>query len=277
MILFDNHMHLRKDGRFIEAVKDFKNAGGTHFILCQLPMINRVIKDKNYEKCYEITLKMADKIRSQIEIGIFITLGPYPVDYVKLKNKFGRIKAIEIMKKGVDHAIKLCQEKKSIAIGEIGRPHFNVDKETLADSNSILLYAMGRAADIDVPIVLHTESTTPENCKEFVKMGEKVGLHSNKIIKHFSPPFVYENENHGLMPSILASRNNIEIAFKKGTRFLMETDYIDDPLRPGAVLGPKTVPKKTLYLLQNGIINEEQIYKVHKDNPERIYDINLDL
>jgi TatD-related deoxyribonuclease len=78
------------------------------------------------------------------------------------------------------------------------------------------------------------------------------------------------------MPSILASRKNIEVAFKKGTRFLMETDYIDDPLRPGAVLGPKTVPKKTLDLLENGIITEDQIYKVHKENPEKIYDISLD-
>ena len=276
MILFDNHLHLREDGRFLEAVKDFKNAGGTHFILCQLPMVNKVIIDRTYEKCYDITLRMADRIRSEIDIGIFITLAPYPVDYIKLKNKFGRLKAIEIMKKGIDLAIKFCEEKKSVAIGEIGRPHFNVDEQTITDSNHLLLYAMERAADIEVPIVLHTESTTHENCKEFVKMGEKVGLPPYKIIKHFSPPFIYENENYGLMPSILASRKNIEIAFKKGTRFLMETDYIDDPFRPGAVLGPKTVPKRTLYLLENGIITEEQIYKVHQENPEKIYDISLE-
>jgi TatD-related deoxyribonuclease len=107
-------------------------------------------------------------------------------------------------------------------------------------------------------------------------MGEKVGLSSNKIIKHYSPPLIYKNENFGLVPSILASRNNIEIAFNKGTRFLMETDYIDDPKRPGAVLSPKTVPKKTLELFRKEIIDEEQIYKVHKDNPEKIYGITLD-
>jgi TatD-related deoxyribonuclease len=276
MIIFDNHMHLREDGRFLEAVKEFKNAGGTHFILCQLPMINRVIKDKNYKKCYEITIKMADIIKSKIDIGIFVTLGPYPVDYIKLKNKFGRFKAIEIMKKGVDLAINYCEENKSIAIGEVGRPHFPVDEQIIYDSNHILLYAMERAVDINVPIVLHTESTTPKNCKEFVKMGEKVGLPSNKIIKHFSPPFIQKNENFGIMPSILANKKNIEIAFKKGTRFLMETDYIDDPLRPGAVLGPKTIPKKILDLFNKGIINEEEIYKVNKENPEKTYNISLD-
>ena len=40
MIIFDNHMHLREEGRFLKAVNEFKKAGGTHFILCQLPMVH---------------------------------------------------------------------------------------------------------------------------------------------------------------------------------------------------------------------------------------------
>ena len=123
MIIFDNHLHLRENGRFLDAVKEFKNAGGTHFILCQLPMVNQVIIDGNYRKCYDITFRMAEKIKSEIDIGVYITLAPYPVDYIKLKNKFGRLKTIEIMEKGIDLAINFCEEKKSIAIGEIGRPH----------------------------------------------------------------------------------------------------------------------------------------------------------
>ena len=30
----------------------------------------------------------------------------------------------------------------------------------------------------------------------------------------------------------------------------METDFLDDPKRPGAVLGPKTIPKRTNQLCQ---------------------------
>ncbi len=276
IIIFDNHLHLREYGRFIDAVKEFKKAGGTHFILCQLPMVDLVIKNKSYRDAYEITLKMVEKIKSNIEIGVFVTLGPYPVDYIKLNQHFGRKKAIEIMKNGIDIAKDFCDEKKSVAIGEIGRPHFNVDKQTMEDSNYVLSYAMKRAAEGNIPIVIHSESTTSKNCKEFVEMGKKEGLKPEKIIKHFSPPLIYKKENFGLFPSVLASTKNLKIAFKKGTRFLMETDYIDDPLRPGAVLGPKSVPKKTLYMYKNKEITEDQIYKVHKENPERIYNINLD-
>jgi TatD-related deoxyribonuclease len=57
---------------------------------------------------------------------------------------------------------------------------------------------------------------------------------------------------------------------------MMETDYIDDPCRPGAVLGPKTVPRKTIELIEKEIISEKQILKIHKENPEKTYGICLD-
>ena len=276
MIIFDNHLHLRRDGSFIDAIKEFKKAGGTHFVLCQLPMTNLVIRDKSYESCYKETLTMADEIRSNIDIGIFVTVGPYPVDYLRLLEKFDRDSAINIMKKGIDEAANLCEEKKCIGIGEIGRPHFPVDQQIIEDSNEIILYGMEVAKDVDVPVILHTESTTPEQCKELVEMGQKVGLPANRIVKHYSPPLVLKEENYGIMPSVLASEKNIANAIEKSTRFMMETDYIDDPRRPGAVLGPKTVPKRTLDLLQRGSLTEKQAYEIHKINPEKTYGISLE-
>jgi TatD-related deoxyribonuclease len=276
LIIFDNHLHLRRDGRFIDAIKDFKKAGGTHFVLCQLPMTNLVIKDQSYKSCYQETLAMADEIRLKIGIGVFVTVGPYPVDYLKLLEKFDRASSIIIMKRGIDEAAKLCEEKKLIGIGEIGRPHFPVDEQIIEDSNDILLYGMQRARDVDVPVILHTESTTPNQCKELVEIGKKIGLPAHRIVKHYAPPLVLKKENYGLMPSVLASEKNILTAIKKDTRFMMETDYIDDPRRPGAVLGPKTVPKRTLELMEKGILSEKQVYDIHKRNPEKIYDISLE-
>jgi len=276
VIVFDNHLHLRRDGRFLDAVKDFKKAGGTHFVLCQYPMTDLVIKNKNYLECYNETLKMAEEIRSNIDIGVFVTVGPYPVDYMRLFERFGRELAIQIMKKGIDEAATLCAEKKCIGIGEIGRPHFPVDKKIIEDSNEILLYGMSQAKDVGVPVVLHTESTTPEDCKEFVEMGKKSGLSASKIVKHYSPPLILKSENYGLMPSVLASKKNIIAALEKGSRFMMETDYLDDPHRPSAVLSPKTIPKRNLELMEKGILSERQVYEIHKENPEKTYNIDLE-
>ncbi len=275
MIIFDNHLHLRCDGRFLDAVKEFKREGGTHFVLCQYPMPNIVLKEKSYKSIYLQTLDLADEIRRKIDIGVFVTVGPYPVDYLNLIEKFDRFQVIEIMKKGMDEAAELCEKGRCIAIGEIGRPHFPVDETVIIDSNEILFYGMQKANDVKVPVVLHTESTTPESCKEFVDLGKKAGLKADKIIKHFSPPLILKSENHGLMPSVIAREKNILTAIKKGTRFMLETDYIDDLKRPGAVLSPKTIPRKMLSFLEKELISEDQMYKIHKENPEKTYDICL--
>jgi TatD-related deoxyribonuclease len=276
VILFDNHLHLRRDGRFLDAVREFKKAGGTHFVLCQHPMPLVVVQEKSYESCYRETLQMAEEIRAEIDVGVFVTVGPYPVDYLKLRETFERETAIELMKKGMDEAAALCEDQQCIAIGEIGRPHFPVEKQVMEDSNEILLYGMEKAKDVGVPVVLHTESTTPRQCKELADIGKRVGLPAHKMVKHYAPPLVLEDENYGLMPSVLASKKNILAAVVKSTRFLMETDYIDDPKRPGVVLGPKTVPKRTGELLEQGILTEDQVHKIHKENPEKTYGVKLD-
>ena len=276
MIIFDNHLHLRRDGRFLDAVKEFMNAGGTDFVLCQYPMPQVVIKEKSYKNVYHHTLKMAEEIRQKFDVGVYVTVGPYPVDYLKLIEKFSRKQTVEIMKKAMDEAVDLCEEKKIIAIGEIGRPHFPVEQQIVDDSNSILFYGMQKAKEADVPVILHTESTTSENCKEFVEMGKKAGLSADKIVKHYSPPLILKDENFGLMPSVLASKKNINAAVEKRLRFMMETDYIDDLRRPGAVLSPKTVPKRTKALLDKNIVSKDDLMVVHKENPEKTYGICLE-
>jgi TatD-related deoxyribonuclease len=276
MILFDDHLHLRRDGRFLDAAKEFQNAGGTHFILCQYPMPVIVLKEKSYKSCYQETLQMAEEIRAVVGIGVFVVVGPYPVDILLLQEKLGREVAIAIMKKGMDEAAALCEEQSCVAIGEIGRPHFPVDQQILSDSNDILSYGMQKAKDVGVPVVLHTETTTPTQCKELVEIGRKVGLNPEQIVKHFAPPLITSDENFGLMPSVLATKKNIVEALQKSARFLMETDYIDDLRRPGAVLGPKTVPKLTKYLLAADIMSEQQAYMIHAENPQNTYDIELE-
>ena len=130
MIIWDNHMHLRREGRFLDAVQEFKHAGGTHLVLCQLPRVSEVIKHQSYMPLFMETLKMSREIK-KVGVTVFVTVGPYPVDYLFLRKEFGRKKTLDIMMKGMDAAGYLCAEGKCIAIGEIGRPHFPVDVDAL--------------------------------------------------------------------------------------------------------------------------------------------------
>lgn len=206
-----------------------------------------------------------------------MTLGPYPVDLVDLEKRVGLKRAKEILIEGMDLAAEYVKDGRALALGEIGRPHFEVSDGIFNASNEIMKYGMEQAVDLGCPVVLHTESTDPENCEEFGKMADEVGLDRGKIVKHYSPPLITFEENKGLFPSVLASEKNLKAAAEKGNRFVMETDFLDDPKRPGAVLGIKNVPKKTKNLLEEGVFTEDDIWKIHKENPEDIYGIKVEL
>ncbi len=231
--------------------------------------------ESGYEPIYERTIGLAMKAMENTSVKTFVTLGPYPVDLINLEEKVGLEKAEHIMMEGMELASKYVIEEKAIALGEIGRPHFDVSDEIWSASNRIMKRGMELAADIGCPVVLHTESATPEVCKELAEIADDARLSRTKVIKHYSPPIVEEDKNHGLFPSVLASTKNIESALKQGTRFMMETDYLDDPNRPGAVLGIKTVPRRTKQMLEDGLMTEEDVYIIHKENPEKVYSIEM--
>jgi len=276
LVIFDNHMHLSERGYYIKAVEEFKRYGGTHLNFCPYTDVARIMREKSYNGIYDDALKLARNAEEKTGVKIFLTVGPYPIDYIKMREKLGREKAMELMKKGMEEARDFCMEGKAIAIGEIGRPHFRVEESIWEESNEIMLYGMEMAKEAGVPVVLHMERASPENMKELADMADRVGIEKEKIIKHYSPPLIYENENFGIFPSVIAKEENIREAIAKGFRFMLETDYLDDKRRPGAVLALKTIPRKIKKLLEEGVIEEEEAIIINKENPERIYGISLE-
>lgn len=276
--IFDNHIHLQDIGDNVDAVKEFQKAGGTHLVVSHLPYRDlRTWDSTGYSPVYERTLKLADRVRRETDVDIYVTLGPYPVDLIALTERVGIEKAEAILMSGMDLAAEYVENGRALALGEIGRPHFQVEDDIMDASNRIMKYGMELASDIGCPVVLHTESTTPDICEELAMMADDAGLPRYKVVKHYSPPLVDESKNHGLFPSVLASEKNLRAALKENCRFMMETDFLDDPGRPGAVLGIKTVPRKTFKLLEDSILSERDILQIHKKNPEKVYDIDIDL
>ncbi|UCG70265.1 MAG: TatD family hydrolase [Thermoplasmata archaeon] len=264
---------MRFGGRNVEEIKEFEKHGGTHIVLVRIPPPT---EDGRYIESYEETLRLADHVRKNTNVKVFVVLGPYPVELLRLERKLGFEKAKEAMKKGVESAAKYVEDGKVIAIGEVGRPHFPVDERIWNASNEIMQYSMSVAKDAGCPVQLHTESAGPDNFKELATMADKVGLAREKVIKHFSAPVVEEGKNMGIFPSIIASEKNIMAALSQGDRFFMESDYLDDPRRPGAVIAPSNIPRKTKKLLETGVISEETALKIHKDNPEKIYGVKIE-
>ena len=83
--------------------------------------------------------------------------------------------AIQMMKEGMESAARLVREGKAIAIGEVGRPHFEVPPEIMEASNDILRYGMSLAKEAGCPIVIHAETATPETMEDLGRMADSVG------------------------------------------------------------------------------------------------------
>lgn len=274
--ILDNHIHLDRRGRFLDAVRDFVNSGGTHIVLVSKPSwtigIN-IIQAEDYKKVFDETLTIAKAVREQ-GVGVFVVLGVHPAEISKLIEHRPLEEVVDLMKQGLDCAGKYVE--KQLAVGlKSGRPHYPVSKEIWDASNHIIEHAMILSRELDCAVQLHTEDTTIEMLHELWDIVKKTGMSPQRVVKHYAPPMIKEFENTGLFPGIISSKHAVEEALQTSARFMMETDYIDDLKRPGAVLGPKTVPKKTKKLIE--VYGTEPFYKVHKENPEKIYQIEINL
>ncbi|MDP3066738.1 MAG: TatD family hydrolase [Methanobacteriaceae archaeon] len=273
----DNHIHvdpINGEGPR-EVALNFHRSGGTAMIIPNKPTWT-VGEDCSFKKAMELVIGYVEEINRDTEVKAFAVVGPHPAELSRLLREGTSLeKGEHLMMEGLETAQELVQERKAVAIGEVGRPHYEVPPSEMEVHNRLLLYAMELAREADCPVQLHTESAGPLEFLEFARLADQAGLKREKVIKHFSGPLVLPEENHGLTPSLISSGDVIRVSLKKGTKFLMETDYLDDLTRPGAVLGPKTVPRRTRKLLNAGLITEEEVYSIHVENVERVYGMEL--
>ena len=271
--ILDDHFHLNRNGRFLEAAKDFQRVGGTNLVLVHCPdFASPPTTREGHKESYQDTINMAQEVRG-LGLGVRVILGPHPAAFAHQFDSLGD-RAEENYWDSIETALEFVQEGKAHGIGEVGRPHWPVSDEIWSRSNALLIDTMKLAAKEGIPLQLHVEGESDETYGDLAIMADKAGLDRKKLVRHYAPPNVDASYTHGLTPSVLAGSGSIEVimdTFEKSSHgFMLETDYMDDLRRPGAVLGPKTVPKRTRQLLEAGL-DEEILYRCHKDLPELIY------
>ena len=271
--ILDDHFHLNRSGRFLEAAKDFQRVGGTDLVLVHCPdFASPPTTRQGHIDSYQNTIDMAEEVKS-LGIGVRVILGPHPAAFAHQFESLGD-RAEENYWDSIETALNFVHEGKAHGIGEVGRPHWQVTEDIWSRSNALLLETMSLAAREKLPLQLHVEGESDETYSELATMADKAGLERKKLVRHYAPPNVSQEYTHGLTPSVLAGSGSIEklLATIESTShgFMLETDYMDDLKRPGAVLGPKTVPKRTRQLLEAGL-DEEYLWNAHQDLPEQIY------
>ena len=154
--IIDNHFHLNRNGRFLEAAKDFKNAGGTGIVLVHCPdFSNPPTTKQGHTETYRDTINMAEMVRKEHGLGVRVVLGPHPaafahqfIDWIEKDPTNGSHRAIQNYRDSIDAALEFVHEGLAHAIGEVGRPHWPVSDEVWRLSNQLLEETMHLAAQM---------------------------------------------------------------------------------------------------------------------------------
>lgn len=266
-VIFDNHMHLNTEGRFLEAVDMFLGAGGDTFNLVNLPDANMQLDDY-YERLYARTLKMAEILRKERGMAVPVTLGPYPLDYFRFREHVAD--PVQALREGVDRAARLVSQGLACAIGEVGRPHFPVPDDVAEASDAIMLYCMETAADLDCPVILHTDDLDHEGYRKLETIADKAGLRHDLVVKHHALPQDFSIETR-ILRSVLASRSNVRKITGSGKAFLLETDYVDDVKLGWKVIPPDSVPRRAV-MIRNECEDWERVFTAaFREGPIRLF------
>lgn len=266
----DDHIHIDPvNGRGLEAAKDFLRAGGTHMFLVSKPSWSLSVHPKcgdDYHAVFDETLRVADLVTGT-GLVVYTVLGVHPAEISRLTERMSLAQAATVMKAGLDCAARYVHEGKAVAL-KSGRPHYDVEPDILAASNDVLTHALNLAAECNCALQIHAESGP---CNDVVEMARAAKVPIERVIKHYGSP-----DTH-LHPSLIAKHEAIPQLAREKRPFTMESDFMDENSRPGAVIGPKSVPRYTNMLLKNGLITQEDCFFIHAETIEKVYGVAITL
>ncbi|WP_135661594.1 TatD family hydrolase [Halorhabdus rudnickae] len=269
--ILDNHLHLDPEhGQGIDAVEDFVRVGGTHLLVVNKPswMLEDVADDESiFRAVFETTVETVERASEVLPGRAWPVLGVHPALISKLTGRgYTPEEARDIMQAGLDVAAEFVADGPALAL-KSGRPHYDVGDPIWAASNDVMKHAFELGAETGCAVQLHTEGG--EDFNEVATWAEERGLPAKRVVKHYSGGHL-----QGPTKSVLSDKDELEVAVAEDEPFLMETDFIDDPDRPGAVLGPKTVPRRVEWLLDRGRV--DAVRTAHIETPASVYGIDLE-
>ena len=268
--ILDNHLHLDPDaGRGLDAVADFVHLGGTHLLVVNKPSwhLGDVPESAaDFDHAFAVTLDVVDRATGILPGRAWPVLGVHPGLVSRLVDDAGLAPAAaaDLMCAGLDRAAEHVRRGDALAL-KSGRPHYEVSDAVWAASNEVMCHAFALGAELDCAVQLHTEAT--DDLTEVAAWAEERGLPAHRVVKHYAG-----GRLAGPTPSVMSDTDRLTVAAEAGEPFLMETDFVDDPDRPGAVLGPKTVPRRVRWLLEDGY--DDAVERAHVRTPERVYGID---
>jgi len=232
--ILDDHLHLDPvNGRGVEAAEEFADAGGTHLLVLNKPSWNydvAVEDGDDFRVSYDHTIEVTRAASEVLPGEAWPVLGVHPALVSKLVERgYDPEAARDLMCAGLDVAAEYVASGDALAI-KSGRPHYDVSDEVWAASNEVMRHAFDLGAREECAVQLHTEGG--EDFSTVANWAEDAGMSRRQVVKHYA-----NGRCVGPTPSVIADKEEVRRAAERDAPFMLETDFIDDPDRPGRSSG----------------------------------------
>jgi len=269
--VLDDHLHLDPEhGRGVAAVEEFARSGGTHLLVVNKPSWHLGPLPEHgddFRPVLGATVDVVERASGVLDGRAWPVLGVHPGLISRLVDDGHEpATAAELMRAGLDVAAEYVDRGEALAL-KSGRPHYDVSDAVWTASNAVMRHAFALGAERDCAVQLHTEAS--EDLADLAAWAEDAGMERHRVVKHYA-----DGRLEGPTPSVMSERDRLERAAERGEPFLMETDFVDDPDRPGAVMGPRTVPRRVRWLLEKGY--DDAVEVAHVETPRDVYGIDTE-
>jgi len=228
-------------------------------------------------KAIEILIRECTRARKiGLKVACIAGFHPAEFDHLVKKHRLELKHVIELAKNVIDVIAKFIRSGELNGIGEVGRPHYKVEPEYVVASEIITDYALERAKDLDAAVHLHLEEGGYVTVLDIKNRIARLKLNPIRVVIHHARPRnLVSAIELGLMSSVPGIRpiHDYIIKSKIPPMYTFESDYLDDPSRPGSVIYPWELIQVQKEYLEKGLYNEEYLWKINIDNIVLVYGV----
>lgn len=281
MLFADGHLHTNpvKGLGARTVAKKFKEVNGWFMVLVGLSPkhLGFDMNFDGYVKSIDVLLKECEAAREEgLKVICLSGIHPADIDDLIVRNPRGGEKILDMAQNILNHIGKLVKNGLIDGIGEIGRPHYKTIPESFIANSIILRYALALARDLNCFVHLHLEQGGYLTVLDIENIVKDYNINRYRIVLHHSDiPTSEEALKRGFIFTIPGKYQVLKEAFRRlSPDYIVESDFIDDPKRPGVSSYPWQIVENQLKLLHENVVDESYLWRLNVDNIARFYNVS---
>lgn len=281
MLASDAHMHSNpiKGMGAATVSKKFRATGGWFAALIMLPSWDYGDIATNLDTYLKYVNVHVMECRQARENGLNVKCfaGFHPAEIDRLLDRgLEPLKVLEYGVKVVDELYSMCEKGIIDGVGELGRQHYKTSTVAHVIASRILDYALVKTRDTGCLTQLHLENVRSFTAWDISDRVTRLGVSDQVLVHHARAGVAEETLSRKLWASSPAIRGSLQRVLERSPSLetlLIESDFIDDPKRPGVVVEPWKIPSNVLTSVEAAGLDKDVLYKLFVDNIVRFFGV----